>query len=210
VSKLASPAALSLLPALLLPVVAGAEVICALGTAASSYNAYEDQRPSPDAMQLAGEVNAALTPICRPACPQIAIFRNATAANAMLVVSNGDAKIVYAPQFFTMIYETYGEGAVVAVIAHELGHAVDETAPAAWIKRDWPAELRADAWAGCTLAKITVSARGLRQSLAALERYPSPAHPGWSQRLPVLRIGYTRCGGDGVTFDTSAATPGRK
>lgn len=180
-------------------------MICALGTGISAYNAYEDQRPSPDAMQLAGEVNAALTPICRPNCPQIAIFRNATAPNAMLVAANGDAKIVYAPQFLTTLYDTYGEGAVVAIIAHELGHAVDETAPAAWVKREWAPELRADAWAGCTLAKITLSARSLRETLTALEKYPSPAHPAWSQRAAALRVGYTRCGGDPVKFDTGAA-----
>jgi hypothetical protein len=185
--------------------LAAAEVICALGPAASSYNAYQDQRPTPDAMELAGKVNAALSPICRPNCPEIAVFRNATAANAMLVVANGDAKIVYAPQFFTSVYDTYGEGAIVALIAHELGHAVDETAPAAWIKRDWPAEVRADAWAACALAKLNLSTRALGETLTALEKYPSPVHPPWTQRLPALRLGFTRCGGDSAAFDGATA-----
>ena len=157
-------------------------------------------------MQLAGDVNAALTPLCRPNCPQIAVFRNETAPNAALIAANGDAKIVYAPQFFTAIYESSGDGAILAIIAHELGHALDETAPAAWIKRDWPVELRADAWAGCALAKATLSARGLREALTVLEKYPSPAHPGWSQRLPALRLGYTQCGGDAARFDGRSAS----
>lgn len=161
-------------------------------------------------MQLAAEVNTALTPICRPNCPQIAIFRNETAPNATLIASNGDAKIVYAPQFFTTLYEAYGDGAILAVIAHELGHALDETAPATWMKRDWPVELRADAWAGCALAKITLSTRGLRETLTALAKYPSPAHPGWIQRLPALRLGYTQCGGEAVKFDTGAASQHQK
>lgn len=189
----------------LLPPSSNAEVICALGADAASYDAYKDQRPSPDAMQLAGEVNAALTPICRPRCPEIALFRNPTAANAMLVLANGDAKIVYAPQFFTSVYDMYGEGAIVALIAHELGHAVDETAPAAWMKREWPAEARADAWAACSLAKINLSTRALRETLTALAKYPSPRHPAWTQRVTALRTGYTQCGGVAAIFDTAAS-----
>jgi len=196
--------------AFLLPLVGGAEVICALGPEASRYNAYQDQKPTPDAMELAAKVNAALTPICRPNCPQIAVFRNATAPNATLIAGNGDAKIVYAPQFFTALYEAYGDGAILAVIAHELGHALDETAPVAWMKREWPVELRADAWAGCALAKVSLSTRGLQETLTAIGRYPSSAHPGWSQRLPALRLGYAKCGGDAVKFDTAAASQSQK
>ena len=194
----------------LLPVTAAAEVVCALGPAAASYNAYADERPSPDAMQLAGKVNAALSPVCKPSCPVIAVFRNATASNAMLVVGNGDAKIVYAPQFFTSVYESYGDGAIVALIAHELGHAVDETAPAAWMKRSWPPELRADAWAGCALGKVALSARGLEAALTAVSKYPAPSHPGWPERLPALRLGFTQCGGDGATFDRASVGSRRK
>jgi hypothetical protein len=161
-------------------------------------------------MQLAGQVNASLAPLCRPNCPQIALFRNETAPNATLIAANGDAKIVYAPQFFTAIYEAYGDGAILAVIAHELGHGLDETAPAPWINREWPVEVRADAWAGCALAKATLGARELREALTAVEKYPSPAHPGWSQRLPALRLGYTKCGGDAVKFDTAGSSKNQK
>src|ERR1700677_1014984 len=130
-----------------------AEVICALGSGASSYDAKADQRPSADAMQLAGRMNAALSPTCSPKCPQIAIYRNTTAPNAMLVVTADQAKFVYAPQFFTAVYDKYGDGAIIAIIAHEYGHALAETVPAPWMKSDWTAEPRADAWAGCALAK---------------------------------------------------------
>jgi len=123
----------------------------------------------------------------------------------MLVVANGDAKIVYAPQFFTTVYDTYGEGAIVALIAHELGHAVDETAPVEWIRRDWFPEVRADAWAACALAKLNLGTRALRETLAALAKYPSPAHPAWPQRVPALKLGYTRCGGQGAAFDRAAS-----
>ncbi len=97
--------ALGLLCAFLLAFSASAEVMCALGSGAASYDAKADQRPTADAMQLAGRMNAALSPTCSPKCPQIAIFRNATAANAMLVVTADQAKFVYAPQFFAAVYD---------------------------------------------------------------------------------------------------------
>src|ERR1700722_19931739 len=132
---------------------ATAEVICALGDGASSYDPKADQRPTGDAMQLAGRMNAALSPTCAPMCPQIAIFRNATAPNAMLEVTADQAKFVYAPKFFSAVYDNYGDGAIIAIIAHEYGHALAETLPAPWMKSEWTAEPRADAWAGCVLAK---------------------------------------------------------
>ncbi|HUI81066.1 MAG TPA: hypothetical protein VLY24_24245 [Bryobacteraceae bacterium] len=173
-----------------------------MGASAASYKASGDQRPSPDAMELARGVNAALSPICTPNCPQIAVFRNETAPNAMLIASNGEAKIVYQPQFFSMVYDKYGDGAIIAIIAHELGHALNETAPAAWMKSDWPAELRADAWAGCALAKSGLSAGSVKDALTAVAKYPSPAHPSWAARLPALRLGFTHCGGEAAKFDS--------
>jgi hypothetical protein len=189
-----------LLCALLLPFGATAEIICALGPGASSYNATEDQRPAGDAMEIARRLNAALTPICSPMCPQIAIFRNKTAANAMLIVTPDQAKFVYAPLFFQTVYDNYGDGAVIAVIAHEFGHALDEIYPAKFGAAGMP-ELRADAWAGCALARVNLSSTGLAEALIALSKYPSPAHPAWSLRLQALRLGYTKCGGDGSKFD---------
>lgn len=189
-----------LLVSMLLPWAATAEVICALGPSAASYSASADQRPSPDAMQLAGRVNAALAPACLPNCPTIAIFRNTTAPEAMLIAANGQAKIVYEPQFFSMLYDNYGDGAIIAIIAHEFGHALAETVPAAWMKSNWPPELRADAWAGCALAKSGLSATGVKEALTGVSKYPAPAHPSWAQRLPALRLGFTHCGGDASKF----------
>lgn len=189
-----------LLVSALLPWAATAEVICALGPSAASYSASADQRPSPDAMQLAGGVNQSLSPICAPNCPVIAVFRNATAANAMLIAANGDAKIVYQPHFFAMVYDNYGDGAIIAIIAHELGHALNETAPAAWMNGSWSPELRADAWAGCALAKSGLSATSVKEALTAVSKYPSPAHPSWAQRIPALRLGFTHCGGEVSKF----------
>lgn len=192
--------------ALALPLAAASEIVCALGSGTSTYNAYQDEGPTRDALELASQMNAALSPYCLPRCPEIALFRNNTAANLMLVVSGeGQAKLVYAPQFFTKVDETYGDGAIVGLLAHVYGHALDETTPVTWINRGWAPEVRADVWAGCALRKENLSARSLGEALTALAKYPSPAHPGWSQRLPAVRLGYTHCGGDGAVFDRSAS-----
>jgi hypothetical protein len=53
-----------LIVAFLLALSARGEVVCALGQGASSYKPVSDQRPSPDSMQLAGRVNAAMKAIC--------------------------------------------------------------------------------------------------------------------------------------------------
>src|SRR2546425_391184 len=177
------------------------QVLCTLGTDASSYNAYLDQRPTDDAMELAGKVNAALVTLCRPNCPGLAMFRNSTAPNAMLITDAGRTKILYKPEFFTAVYDAYGDGGIAAILAHEVGHAIDAVAPASWMKSSWTPELRADAWTGCAFARMNSGAIALRAGLKTLQKYPSSAHPDWTVRLPVLRAGYTRCGGEGTSFD---------
>lgn len=179
-----------------LSIGARAEVVCALGSNVASYKPGSDERPSPDVMQLAKRVNDALTPVCSPKCPEIAVYRNATAANAMLIVTSDQAKIVYAPQFFSTVYDSYGDGAILAVIAHEYGHALAETVAAPWMKTAWSAELRADAWAACTLAKINLSSKSLGEALAALSKYPPSTHPAWNSRLTAIQAGYAHCGGN--------------
>jgi hypothetical protein len=191
----------------LLPFAAAAQVVCALGPGVSTYKPGSDQRPTNDAMELAGRVNEAAKAICSPNCPTLALFRNATAANAMLIASHGQAKFVYEPQFFTTAYETYGDGAIIALIAHELGHALDDTLGARWIRKEWTPELRADSWAGCLVAKADLGPGDLEGAFAALAKYPPPSPPGWAERTAALRAGYTQCGGDGVKFDQARTIP---
>ena len=179
-----------------------AEIVCALGSGATSYKPASDQRPSSDALQLANRVNAAVKTICGVQCPTMAMFRNATVPNAMLVNDAGQAKLVYSPQFLSAAYASSGDAGIVAIMAHEVGHALDATMGAVWIKKSWTAELRADAWAGCILARLDPSPGTLQPSLSVLSKYPSPSHPGWNLRLPVIRAGYTQCGGTASKFDT--------
>ena len=159
-------------------------------------------------MQVASRVNIAEKAICAANCPGVALFRNPTAPNAALIANAGQAKLVYAPQFFAAVYASFGDAGILAVIAHELGHALDDSIGAAWINSSWTPELRADSWAGCTLAKGALSRSDMQAALAALAKYPAPAHPIWNLRLPVIRSGYTHCGGDISNFDSGS--PGRK
>lgn len=187
--------------AFLLPLCAATEIVCALGANRASYRPSEDNRPSPDTMQLAARVNAAVKGICGQNCPTMALFRNSTAPNVMLINDSGQAKIVYAPPFLAAVYDRFGDLGIIAIIAHELGHALDASLGASWVKNTWTPEVRADAWAGCVLAKVDAGPGGLDPALSALSNSPSPAHPSWSQRLPALRTGYIGCGGDAAKFD---------
>ena len=172
-----------------------AQVVCALGPGAAAYKASEDKHPTADAMQLVGGTYAAGKSMCGTNCPEVILFRNATASNVMLVSDAGRAKIVYNPTFITSVYDRYGDAGVQAVMAHEIGHALDDTLGAAWIEKSWTPELRADSWAGCILAKSNLSPPDVTAALAALQANPSPAHPAWNVRLPAIRAGYSRCGG---------------
>jgi hypothetical protein len=179
--------------ACLLPLPAAAQILCALGAGASAYKSSADQRPSADAMELASRVNAAARTVCGSNCPQVVVFRNATASNLMLIADAGRAKIVYAPQVFTAIYDRYGDAGIVALVAHALGHALDDAIGAAWIEKSWTPELRADAWAGCILARDRPTPANVQAAMAALAEFPSPSHPNWNLRLPVIRSGYGHC-----------------
>ena len=177
------------------------QVICALAPDSTSYNAYMDQRPTADAIELSGKVNAAMAPSCRPNCPTLAMFRNSSAPNALLLNDGSKFKIVYKPDFFTTVYEGYGDGGILAILAHAVGHAIDAAAPPAWMKSIQNAELRADAHTGCALAQMKLSPRTVRNGIRVLAKFPSPSHPVWDMRVPALRMGYTQCGGDVAVFD---------
>ena len=109
--KACAPCKWLLAAALVLPLKA--DIVCALGSEAASYKPAADQRPTSDALELAGRVNAAVKTICGAQCPTMALFRNATAPNAMLIADAGQAKLVYAPRFFAAVYDSSGDGGIV-------------------------------------------------------------------------------------------------
>jgi len=192
-----------------LPLNGAAQVICTLGSGASSYKASSDQRPSPDALQLVVRANAAAKTICVSHCPEVVVYRNSTASNLMLFSDAGRAKLVYVPLTFAAVHDRYGDAGIVALVAHALGHALDDGIGAAWIEMGWTTEVRADAWAGCTLAKSGLGSADMRAALAAMADYPSPSHPKWNVRLQAIRSGYTHCGG-AAPLDSRGGKPKSK
>jgi hypothetical protein len=90
----------------------------------------------------------------------------------------------------------FGPIATFGIFAHDLGHHLDATGnKPAWMKDSWDSELRADAWAGCAIAKADLSPSRQQAALLAMSTYPSPHHPTWEVRRPVITEGFTRCGG---------------
>src|ERR1700722_13034718 len=128
----------------LLPVGAIAQVLCTLGPGAASYQPSADQRPSSDAMQIATRVNVAEKTNCAGNCPAVALFRNPTAPNAILIANAGQLKLVDAPPFLATVYASFGDAGILGIIAHETGHAIDDALGAAWINSGCTPELRAD------------------------------------------------------------------
>jgi hypothetical protein len=48
------------------------------------------------------------------------------------MVNAGQARLVYAPQFFGALYASFGDAGIIAIVAHELHDALDDTLGAAW------------------------------------------------------------------------------
>jgi hypothetical protein len=125
------------------------------------------------------------------------LFANATTPNAATVTDGaGNSKIAYSPSFVSSVQKTYGPIATLGLIAHGLGHHLEVTGNRpTWMKASWDSELRADAWAGCAMAKAELTPSRLQAVLVALSTYPSARHPAWAERRPAITEGYKQCGG---------------
>ena len=179
---------------LLLPAtVVRGEVVCSLG-GNNYYNPTSDENASPDALRIARNVANAL---CSGTCG-VALMRNPTAGTVeTFIAPNGEAKVVYNPQFMKSIDTTIGDGAVFGLFAHEVAHVIDGRTSVAWMPGSWDRELRADAWAGCALGRAALPDEKTIAAVRAILRYPSPTHPARDMRLPALELGYHSCGGTG-------------
>jgi hypothetical protein len=176
------------------PTRAQAQVLCALGPTTPPYDPMADMPASADAQ---GELKKVKALLCPKGCGKVLLFANATTPNTATVTDGaGVSKIAYSPSFVNSVRASFGPIATLGIFAHDLGHHMDATASrAAWIKESWDAELRADAWAGCAMAKAALSPSRLQAVLLALSTYPSPRHPAWSERRSVITDGYKQCGG---------------
>jgi hypothetical protein len=190
--KLLSLSLLSI-AAMLLPLRAQAQVLCALGPM-TPYDPMADMPPSAGAK---ADVTKVTSLLCPKGCGKVLLFANATTPNTATVTDGaGVSKIAYSPSFASSIRSNFGPIATFAIFAHDLGHHLDASGTkAAWMKDAWDAELRADAWAGCAMAKADLSPSRLQAALLAMSTYPSPHHPAWDVRRPAITEGFTRCGG---------------
>jgi hypothetical protein len=191
--KLLSVSLLSL--AALLPLGAQAQVLCALGSAATP--PYDPMADMPASDAASKEMKKVKGLLCPKGCGKVLLFANATSPNAATVTDGaGLSKIAYSPAFVSSLQTNFGPIATLGIFAHGLGHHLDATGTkAAWMKEAWDAELRADAWAGCAMAKAELTPSRLQAVLLAMSTYPSSHHPDWSARRPVITEGYTKCGG---------------
>ena len=180
--------------------------VCTLGARPTAYKSNLDQTGNTTATEIMQRIGAGFTAVCAPKCPTVAIFSNPTARNALVFASPSSMKIVYSPTFFTAVTGQYGDDGLIGVVAHQYGHVIDSVAMGSWMNVAWTTELRADAWAGCALAKIKLKSRSLEQALIAMRRYPAEAKTAWASRVPPLRAGYSQCGGATRDFDSGAAT----
>jgi hypothetical protein len=180
--------------AALLPLRAQAQVLCALGPTSPPYEPMADMPASAGAQ---AELKKIKTLLCPKGCGKVLLFANATTPNTATVTDGaGGSKIAYSPSFVGSIQKNYGPAGTFGILAHALGHHLEASGNRpAWMKDAWDSELRADAWAGCAIAKAEMTPSRLQAVLLAMSSYPSSHHPPWSERRPVITEGYTRCGG---------------
>ena len=174
---------------------ADAQLMCSLGALPGSrgYNPYYDQQPSGRASVEMQRIYATL---CPSGCGFSLLVSNSTVPNAMAMVTGpGQSKIAYSPGFMNYIAQRYGGGATFGILAHEFGHHIDFHSTPPWMNNSWSRELKADAWAGCALARTGLGTGQIENALGAIAAYPSATHPGWPQRLQAVRTGFVNCGG---------------
>lgn len=170
------------------------DLMCALGSTSASYLPLLDQPPAAHASRDAKHLQ---TLLCPKGCGQIGVFKNGTSPNLLTMnVGKQMSKVVYSQTFLDTVGKEYGSGATLGVLAHEIGHHVDQSGVTAeWMNGQWGNELRADAWAGCALARTKIKAQELKSALQVMANYPSAADPAWDVRFEVLRQGFQSCGG---------------
>lgn len=168
-------------------------IVCQLGVGTSNFDMRMNQ---PATSYAISELSTIYRLLCPHGCGQVALYQNATAPNALTaVVAPATSIIAYNPAFMNQVLHSVGPEASFGILAHEFGHHGDINFSPAWMNDSWSRELRADAWAGCALARRGFSSGQLEIALQAIAEYPSPSHPGWALRIPALRQGYVSCGG---------------
>jgi hypothetical protein len=172
--------------------VAAQGLVCQLGGGPSTYNPAWDQPPTAYAIN---ELQTIEKLLCPTGCGAVVLALNNSAMNALTLSNGVSSKIVYNPMFMGQVYAMIGPEATFGILAHEFGHHIDLRSTPTWMNSSWAAELKADAWAGCALAKRGFAANQIAVALQAISAFPSASHPSWQYRIPAVQTGYLACGG---------------
>lgn len=180
--------------------------VCSLGTSGGYYPQF-DTPPTKYALDVGKEIYDVL---CPKKCGRVDLVQNAYVPNAMtMTTGNGYSKIAFSANFMNGVYNAFGAYAGYGVFAHEIGHHIDlNSSFPAQMSTSWSKELRADAWAGCALAKLNLPASGLLESLRVIAAYPSQTHPAWPMRWPAVEFGYKSCGGTSLVNPAPSTSTG--
>jgi hypothetical protein len=176
------------------PDVRAQGLVCSLGVATPSYSLGTDQAAPPG---LSKDLKRIITLLCPKGCGRVGLVKNASASSMLAMnVGNGNYKIAYNSAFLDRVQRVYGPDAAFGILAHEVGHHVDMNGnPAAWMDLSWNSEARADAWAGCALAKAAMKTEGFKAALRAVVSSSSGADLVLESRSSALQRGYEGCGG---------------
>jgi hypothetical protein len=161
--------------------------------------------------QLA-DVRSGLDRLCAPHCGEVVLESSlATRSAALEHVSAGLSRVLYNHGFIGGVARRYGTPAVYGMLAHEYGHHLDDVSGAS----QWTRELRADAMAGCALARGGLPSGPILAWMRhehldtiwsrlhpdetdpnhVLRRYTSD-HPPWLDRIGALKRGVEVCRAD--------------
>jgi hypothetical protein len=182
---------------------------------AAASGALARPRPSVDRLvaEQLGQVRTGLDPLCEPHCGEVVLESSfATRSAALEHVSHGFSRVLYNHGFISRVARRFGAPAVYAMIAHEYGHHLDDLPGAS----QWTRELRADAMAGCAIARGGVPSEPVLSWMRhehfdaiwdrlhpdetdpnrVLRRFAS-AHPPWLDRIGAVKRGVEVCRADG-------------
>ncbi len=184
----------SLLTATVLTTSAQAQLLCALGPTTKPYDSTSDATAPAYLQADLKRVKAAL---CPKGCGKPVVVVNPTAPDALTATTGiGVSEIAFSPKFLAVIKSSYGAGAEIGFVAHQLGHHLDTMGNhPSWMNSGWDGETRADAWAGCALGKADLKPTTLQAALSAMAAFPPSAHPAWTARLPAVEAAYGECSG---------------
>jgi hypothetical protein len=159
------------------------------------------------------DVQSTLAPMCAPDCGEVTIAVGLGYDAAVERTGDATSRIVYRPKFMDGIRHRHGPSVIFAVLAHEYGHHLSRLRRSQIQVSGWDAELLADAFAGCALARADKDTRPMLDWMRhehfeelldrAFEREPGldevvskfvpPSHPPWLDRIEALEQGARTC-----------------